>query len=169
MVRTAEGGEAVTDGGTPAERFAVEPWLPHQYERPNVAAIGVVTGILAAYVTVQTGSVFLGFGISAATLVFLNCGVEQIPVTHHMTLPGATAAVAFAGGVGGMLILPSMLVGAAFGLTGALSGEVVQRVLYSHADTHFDPPAAIVVNAFAVAVLYLVGAFPSSSWVPVPV
>lgn len=173
MVQTAEGGEVVADGGepesAPAQRLAVEPWLPHQYEWPNVAMIGIVTGILAAYTTVQTGSVFLGFGISAATLVFLNCGVEQIPVTHHMTLPGATAAVAFAGGVGEMAILPSVLVGGLFGLTGALAGEVVQRVFYSHSDTHFDPPAAaIVINTFVIAVLYLIGVFPSSSWVPVP-
>jgi hypothetical protein len=131
--------------------------------------IGVVTGILAAYTTVQTGSIFLGFGISAASLVFLNCGVEQIPVTHHMTLPGATAAVAFAGSVGAMAILPSVLIGGLFGMTGALTGEVIQRVFYSHSDTHFDPPAAaIVVNTFVIAVLAIVGVFPSASWVPLP-
>jgi len=171
MVQTTEGGEAVADGGTAtAQRLAVEPWLPHQYKWPNVAMIGAVTGILAAYTTLQTGSVFLGFGISAASLVFLNCGVEQIPVTHHMTLPGATAAVAFAGGVGAMEPVSTVLVGGLFGLTGALTGEVVQRVFYSHSDTHFDPPAAaIVVNTFAIAVLAIVGVFPSSSWVPVPI
>jgi MFS family permease len=172
MVQTTGGGEAVADGGTAtvAQRLAVEPWLPHQYKWPNVAMIGAVTGILAAYTTLQTGSIFLGFGISAASLVFLNCGVDQIPVTHHMTLPGATAAVAFAGGVGAMQPLPTVLVGALFGLTGALTGEVVQRVFYSHSDTHFDPPAAaIVVNTFAIAVLALAGVFPSSAWVPVPI
>ncbi|MFB6308810.1 MAG: hypothetical protein ABEH35_05715 [Haloarculaceae archaeon] len=175
MVQTAEGGEAiadggeVADGGAVAERLAVEPWLPHQYEWPNVAMIGAVTGILAAYTTVQTGSIFLGFGISAASLVFLNCGVEQIPVTHHMTLPGATAAVAFAGGVGSMAILPSVLIGGLFGLTGALTGEVIQRIFYSHSDTHFDPPAAaIVINTFAIALLYFAGVFPSAAWVPLP-
>jgi hypothetical protein len=164
-----DGGETATDGGTAEERLAVEPWLPHQYKWSGVATIGVVTGVLAAYTTVQTGSIFLGFGISAASLVFLNCGVDQIPVTHHMTLPGATAAVAFAGGVGSMAILPSVLIGGLFGMTGALAGEVIQRIFYSHSDTHFDPPAAaIVVNTFAIAVLSVVGVFPSSSWVPVP-
>jgi hypothetical protein len=169
-VAATDGGEATADGGETPQRFAVEPWLPHQYKWPNVAMIGLVTGILAAYTTVQTGSIFLGFGISAASLLFLNCGVDQIPVTHHMTLPGATAAVAFAGGVGSMAILPSVLIGGLFGVTGALSGEVIQRVFYSHSDTHFDPPAAaIVVNTFAIAMLALVGVFPSSSWVPLPV
>ncbi|MEF8819951.1 MAG: hypothetical protein V5A31_11190 [Haloferacaceae archaeon] len=164
------GSGAVADGGVEEQRFAVEPWLPHQYKWPNVAMIGLVTGILAAYTTVQTGSIFLGFGISAASLLFLNCGVDQIPVTHHMTLPGATAAVAFAGGVGSMAILPSVLVGGLFGVTGALAGEVIQRVFYAHSDTHFDPPAAaIVVNTFAIAVLAIVGVFPSSAWVPLPI
>ncbi|MFB6168486.1 MAG: hypothetical protein ABEJ43_06525 [Haloferacaceae archaeon] len=169
MVPAADGG-AAADGGETPQRLAVEPWLPHQYEWPGVATIGLVTGILAAYTTVQTGSIFLGFGISAASLVFLNCGVDQIPVTHHMTLPGATAAVAFAGGVGGMAILPSVLIGGLFGMSGALTGEVIQRIFYSHSDTHFDPPAAaIVVNTFFIAVLAIVGVFPSSSWVPLPV
>jgi formate hydrogenlyase subunit 3/multisubunit Na+/H+ antiporter MnhD subunit len=87
-----------------------------------------------------------------------------------MTLPGATAAVAFAGGVGSMAILPSVLIGGLFGVTGALAGEVIQRVFYAHSDTHFDPPAAaIVVNTFAIAVLAIVGVFPSSAWVPLPV
>ena len=163
-------GDAVADGGATADRLAVEPWLPHQYKWPNVAMIGAVTGILAAYTTVQTGSIFLGFGISAASLLFLNCGVDQIPVTHHMTLPGATAAVAYAGSVGEMAILPSVIVGGLFGLTGAMSGEVIQRVFYSHSDTHFDPPAAaIVINTFVIAVLAIVGVFPSSAWVPLPI
>lgn len=171
MVKSPKRGSAVTDGGSEAEeRLAVEPWLGHQYKWPNVAMIGLVTGILAAYTTVQTGSIFLGFGISAASLLFLNCGVEQIPVTHHMTLPGATAAVAFAGGVGEMAILPSVLIGGLFGVTGALSGEVVQRIFYSHSDTHFDPPAAaIVINTFVIAMLAIVGVFPSSAWVPLPI
>jgi hypothetical protein len=173
MRQTAEGGEVVADGGAAAtakDRFAVEPWLPHQYKWSGVAMIGLSVGILSAYTAMTTGSVFLGFGISAASLLFLNCGVEQIPVTHHISLPAATAAVAFAGGVGAMNPLPTLAFGALFGITGALSGEVIERVFYAHGDTHFDPPAAaIVVNTFAIAVLAIVGVFPSSSWVPLPV
>jgi formate hydrogenlyase subunit 3/multisubunit Na+/H+ antiporter MnhD subunit len=62
-----------------------------------------------------------------------------------------------------------VLIGGLFGMTGALTGEVIQRVFYSHSDTHFDPPAAaIVVNTFVIAVLAIVGVFPSASWVPLP-
>jgi hypothetical protein len=192
MQQTPEGGEVVADGGHASDasgasseprsdggtatkqRLAVEPWLGHQYKWPNVAMIGLVTGTLAAYATVTTGSVFLGFGISAASLLFLNLGVEQIPVTHHMTLPGATAAAAYAGGAGALMgastpAIP-ILIGALFGMIGALFGEVIQRIFYAHGDTHFDPPAAAIVMAtFVIAVLAIVGVFPSSSWVPLPV
>ena len=168
---TADSDEAATDGGTAdASRFTVEPWLPHQYKWPNVAAIGLVVGLLSAYAALVTGSAFLAFGISAALLVFLNCGVENIPVTHHLSLPASTAALATFTSAGDVAVTPTaMLVGAAFGVSGALTGELVQRAFYAHADTHFDPPAAaIAVNTFFVAVLTLAGAFPRAVWVPLP-
>jgi hypothetical protein len=179
-----EGGEAapdepVADGGATAEgRFVVEPWLPHQYEWANVATLGIVVGILGAYTAYVTGSPFLAFGISAASLVFLNCGVEKIPVTHHITLPASTAALALAPAGMNILqasptaiqaevpILPALAVGALFGLVCALFGEAFQRVFYAHADTHMDPPAAaIVFGTFLVAVLAIFNVFPQSAWV----
>jgi hypothetical protein len=161
--------ETVANGGETTNRFLVEPWLPHQYRWANVTMLGLVVGILGGYLVVKTGSVFLGFGISAATLVFLNCGVEKIPVTHHITLPASTAAVALAGGVASMPMLSSLAIAAVFGISGALTGEIVQRTLYAHGDTHFDPPAtAIAINTFFVGVLFLLGVFPSSAWVPIP-
>jgi hypothetical protein len=130
--------------------------------------IGLVTGLLGGFTALTTGSPFLAFGISAASLTFLNLGVERIPVTHHMTLPASTAALAFTGGAV-ELGTAAIVVAAIFGISGALTGEVVQRVFYAHADTHWDPPAsAIVVNTFFIAILAIAGVFPSSSWVPVP-
>jgi hypothetical protein len=112
-----------------------------------------------------TGSAFLAFGISAASLLFLNLGVERIPVTHHMALPGSTAALAVSNGGEGSLAV-ALLVAGAFGLICALFGELFQRIFYAHGDTHWDPPAAaIVFGTFLVAVLYIAGVFPSSSWV----
>ena len=173
MRQTAEGGEVVadggveTDGGTGYQRFVVEPWLPHQYEWANVAMLGLTVGLVAAYTGLATGSAFLAFGISAATLLFLNCGVEQIPVTHHISLPASTAALAMTGATATMTV-PALVVGAAFGIGGALVGEVIQRVFYAHGDTHFDPPAAaIVVMTFVISVLAMVGVFSTSVWVPV--
>lgn len=161
--------ETVSDGDTAPQRLLVEPWLPQQYRWSGVAMIGLVVGILGGYLVVSTGSVFLGFGISAATLVFLNCGVENIPVTHHISLPASTAAAALAGGTASMPMLPSLAIAAVFGISGALTGEIVQRVFYAHADTHFDPPAtAIAINTFFIGMLFLLGVFPESSWIPVP-
>jgi hypothetical protein len=162
----SSGGAAATDGGEVKERLAVEPWLGHQYEWGNVAMIGLVAGLLGGVIALTTGSAFLGFGISAASLTFLNLGVAKIPVTHHITLPASTAALAVTGGAA-EVGTAAMVVAGVFGVSGALTGEVVQRIFYAHADTHFDPPAAaIVVNTFIIAVLAIAGVFSTSVWVP---
>ncbi|AUV81834.1 hypothetical protein C2R22_09380 [Salinigranum rubrum] len=159
---------AMTDGGETKQRLATEPWLPHQYEWGNVAMIGLVAGLIGGVTALTTGSAFLAFGISAASLTFLNLGVERIPVTHHMTLPASTAALAVTGGSAEVTTV-AMVVAGVFGVSGALTGEVVQRVFYAHADTHWDPPAsAIVVNTFFIAVLAIVGVFSTSVWIPLP-
>ncbi|WP_254545113.1 hypothetical protein [Halomarina pelagica] len=165
-------GEHATDGGAENSRFLVEPWLPHQYKWANVAAIGAVVGVLAAYTAYVTESAFLAFGISAASLVFLNLGVANIPVTHHMALPASTAALALVPQgtpITEASLVVVLVVGAAFGLICALFGELFQRVFYAHGDTHWDPPAAaIVFGTFLIAVLALVGVLPQSVWVPLP-
>ncbi|KAB1196245.1 MULTISPECIES: hypothetical protein [Haloferax] len=157
-------GGAVADGGE-SGRLSVEPWLPNMYKWQEVGAIGVVMGIVAAYIALVTGSPFLAFGISAASLLFLNLGVERVPVTHHMALPGSTAALAWTSGAAELGIV-ALVIGGVFGGICALFGEAFQRVFYSHGDTHWDPPAAaIVFGTFLIAVLAIVGIFPSSSWV----
>ncbi|WP_152040959.1 hypothetical protein [Salinigranum salinum] len=163
-----DGGEPATDGGTAKQRLATEPWLPHQYEWGNVAMIGLTAGLIGGVTALTTGSPFLAFGISAASLTFLNLGVEKIPVTHHMTLPASTAALAVTGNTPEVTGI-AMVAAGIFGISGALTGEVVQRIFYAHADTHFDPPAAaIVVNTFFIAVLTIVGVFSTAVWVPIP-
>jgi len=166
---------ALGDGGRPA----VEPWLPYQYRWGNVLMLGVVVGVLGAYVAYLTASPFLAFGISVVALAFLNAGVAEIPVTHHVSLPASTAVLALVDAPAGELtptlvtgavpLGTALAVGAVFGLVGALFGEVLQRVLYAHAETHLDPPAAsIVVTSFLIAVLAMAGVLPSSVWVPTP-
>jgi hypothetical protein len=153
--------------------LAVEPWLPNMYKWSHVAGIGLVAGAAGGYAGLQTGSAFLGFGISAATLLFLNLGVDRIPVTHHMTLPGATAYFAVTMDVGNGAILSGadpavgMIMAAIFGLIGALLGEVVQRIFYAHSNTHLDPPAfSIFLSHSLIAVLALAGVFETAVWVP---
>ena len=171
-----DGGVPARSGIDPADttdgerRFAVEPWLPHQYEWGEVAALGAAVGVFGAFVTHRTASPLLAFGIAAATLLFLCVGVERFPVTHHVALVSSLAVVGLAGGAatpaavaGEVGLLAALLVGAAFGVLTALAGELAQRVLYAHADTHVDPPAAaIVVGSFLVALLDVLGLFQQS-------
>lgn len=146
--------------------------------------IGVVGGLLGAYVGVVSGSAFLAFGISAATLVFACCGVEHIPVTHHITFPASTAALAAVLGpnavdgapvsydetallAGSHSLEVALAVGLAVGVACALFGELFQRVFYAHGDTHVDPPAAaIVFGTLLIAVGYVLGVFPTTVWIP---
>lgn len=167
--------EALADGGT----LSVEPWLPYQYRWGNVLLLGLVMGVLGGYVAYLTASPFLAFGLSVVALVFLNAGVVEIPVTHHMSLPASTAVLALvdvpveqltpALVTGAVPLWVALLVGAGFGIVGALFGELLQRIFYAHAETHLDPPAAsIVVTSFLIALLAMSGVLASSVWVPTP-
>lgn len=62
-----------------------------------------------------------------------------------------------------------MLLGAIFGFLGTVFGELAQRMLYAHNDTHLDPPAAsIVLTSSLIAVLAMIGILPSAAWIPLP-
>jgi len=182
-------GEVPGDGEkTSEDRLAVEPWLPEMYKWSHVAAIGLVAGGAASFVAwrlsvgadagIGVNAAFAGFGISAASLIFLNLGVDRIPVTHHMTLPAATAYMATheevitqVGGIdpGGLSVglVPALVIGTLFGLLGALVGEVHQRIFYAHADTHFDPPAAsIVVTTLIIGLLTAAEVLSWGVWIP---
>jgi len=92
-------------------------------------------------------------------------GSTGIPPTHHMALPGSAAPVALAGGVSALPVLPSLLVGAVFGLVGALAGELAQRTCYAHGDTYADPAAvSILVTSLLIGLLALVGVFAGNAY-----
>jgi hypothetical protein len=136
------------DGGrfTPG---GVEVWVEYQQEWVQAAAIGLASGLLAAFASLSILEAYpeataaanvIGFGISAATLVFLALGLE-FPVTHHMTIAASYAAVATG----------SILVGAVAGIVSALIGEAGSRLFLIHGDSHVDPPAfAIFIMASLV-------------------
>ncbi|WP_135363298.1 hypothetical protein [Halosimplex halophilum] len=155
-----------TDGGEVPEehagRLATEPWLPHQYKWSGVTAIGLVGGILGGYIWIQTGSIFMGYAISAMSLLFLNLGVEKIPVTHHITLVGAVGAVVVAPVAGSVVAL---LAAGVFGAVSGLLGEVTQRIFYAHSGTHVDPPAmAIALAMLVVGILAILGVLPNAGY-----
>ncbi|PCR91560.1 hypothetical protein [Natrinema ejinorense] len=151
------------DGGTETGRLATEPWLPHQYKWSGVTAIGLVGGLLGGFIWLRTGSIFMGYAISAMSLLFLNLGVEKIPVTHHITLLGAVGAVIAMPAIGSELA--ALLAAGAFGAISGLIGELSQRVFYSHSGTHVDPPAmAIAAFMFVLGLLYLAGLLPNAGY-----
>jgi hypothetical protein len=127
----------VADGGSQFKTSDDARWLAWQESPGQIAVIGVGVGLSSAYAAMALGAdgggAVLGFGIAAAALVFLQFG-GKVPVTHHIALPAALAALASG----------SIVVGAAFGIIGALLGEFFSRLFLIHGDTHIDPPAAAI-------------------------
>lgn len=124
----------------PSRRFRPDDsasWLPWQQEWQHLIVIGLGVGLASAYLTgfsgLQAGRETIGFALSNVSLVFLLAG-NKIPVTHHISL---TAALAVMNGGG-------LVMGAVFGMLGALLGEVGSRTMLIHGDTHIDPPAVAI-------------------------
>jgi hypothetical protein len=148
------------DGSGEAEslsgRFVVEPWLPAHYEWANVAVLGLVAGLFGGFVGLVTGSYYLAFGLSAATLLVFVAGNDRVPITYHMVLPPSVAAMALPNASA----VVALAVAGVFGLLGGLAGELSQRVFYAHGDTHFDPAfASILLTSLCIAVLDVAGVF----------
>ena len=145
---------------------------------PAAASDRLTVGILAGFIWLRTGSVFLGYAISAISLLFLNLGVEKIPVTHHITLIGAVGAMVVAGSFGDLSTatfpvgavettgsVAALLAAGGFGAISGLLGEVTQRIFYAHSGTHVDPPAmAIALAMVIVAVLAITGVLPNAGY-----
>jgi hypothetical protein len=135
-----------------------EPHLPWQFYWSWVIVLGVLIGLVSGYVTIITENPWLTFGISAASLVFLEfdagfrpgTDLAGMPVTHHITLPSAVAALA-ALQVGGVPY--AMLWAVIFGVLGALFRELSERVFYAWGDTHLDPPAVSITITVVIAVI----------------
>lgn len=155
-----DGGHETSEGI--AGRHVVEPWQPSYYEPLAVLGVGVGGGVLAAAIALASESVLLPFGLALASLFGVVAGIRvseyPVPVTHHIALPAAIGALA----VGGTLPV-GLLVGTAFGVGGAVLGELVQRVVYAHGDTHVDPGfGGLLVAGLLVALLVFAGVFDAS-------
>lgn len=160
-----ENGEErpIADGGTESVRMKTEVWLGHQYKWSGVTILGLFGGLIGGFLWVETGTFFLGYAISAMSLLFLNLGVEKIPVTHHITLLGSVGAAVAAAMVGGPVA--ALLGAAGFGALSAIIGEISERIFYAHSGTHVDPPAiAIAVMMLGVGILYVAGFIPVSGY-----
>lgn len=150
LVRIAYGSTGVFGSpGKNAKWFRPDDaacWVRWQEKPAQILLIGLGAGIPSAYAALQIGApagAVAGFGIAAASLLFAQIG-GQTPVTHHIALPAAVAALATG----------SLAVGIVFGVVGAFAGELFSRLFLIHGDTHIDPPAAAI--AFSVLLIRLV-------------
>jgi uncharacterized protein with PQ loop repeat len=156
------------DGVTGWKRFtpnAQHVWLAYQQSPVMAVLLGLFVGGISAWASVTLlaafpdapGVIYLGFGISAVSLLFLAFGV-QVPATHHITLVSAVAVGAFAGTVTDSVGL--MLIGAVVGAVTGLVGELFSRFWLIRGDTHIDPPASAIWPMTTI-VLLLAAAFAS--------
>lgn len=142
-------------------RHVVEPWQPDHYAWENNVVLGVGVGLGAGFIALATGSVFLAFGITLASLLFLAGGLYTLPVTHHMALPAGIAALAVDTDP-----LVALVLAGIFGVLGAVIGELAQRLFYAHGDTHFDPSfLSILATSLLLALLVTAGVLDAG---PVP-
>ncbi|NLH82675.1 MAG: permease, partial [Phyllobacteriaceae bacterium] len=133
-------------------------WVAYESEPAQLLTIGLGVGLFAGGLGVMLGApgVFLAFGITAASLVFLQFGVA-VPVSHHIALPAAIAAAASGSVIWGGLV----------GVACAFVGEFMARTFLCHGDTHIDPPAAAitvmttVVNAAAAFGFFALAKLPA--------
>lgn len=116
-------------------------------------AVGIVVSYVAAYleeIGVSRGFLVAGypalcFGISAITLVFLQMGFGS-PVTHHISLPAANAAV----------LSGNPLIGIVVAIACSLLGDFFGKTVNSYVDSHIDPPACtIFIMEFIVFGLFM--------------
>lgn len=149
-------------------------WVEHQEKWSLSAGHGFFSGLIFAYAAVwlvtsypgndmiQGKAFLIGWAVSALTLIFLTCGLKT-PVTHHMTIIAALAAVITLqimtqGGSIGEATMTQMvvatLVGAVFGAISGVWGELLSRLTNARGDTHIDPPAFAIFSL--TSVLFLV-------------
>ncbi|MGM0602464.1 MAG: hypothetical protein ACQESS_04050 [Bacillota bacterium] len=119
-------------------------WLPWQMNFSQLLPLGLGVGLVSGYITILTGSKFIMFGITAASLIILETKGKG-PVTHHIAFPAAAAAIA----------TNSVIWGGIFGILGAFIGEFFARLFYDWGDTHIDPPACTIAVLITTAMLFL--------------
>lgn len=110
----------------------------------TLIVMGIGLGLVSGYFAVEYNLVTLGFGISAASLIFNQMGFE-VPGTHHITLVGAVAAAATG----------NLFIGALFGAISAVLCDAIGKTFNSYCDSHIDPPAGAIFILTTVVLLFL--------------
>ncbi len=128
-------------------------WLPHQQDFGQIFVISLGVSLLAAWYALAVigvdqayfpAAAFVGFGISAASLILLCIGTN-VPVTHPIAIIASLSAIASG----------SLVVGVIMGIISGFLGELASRTFFIHGDTHIDPPAtAIFIMTFLLWVIF---------------
>ncbi|MCB0214477.1 MAG: permease [Anaerolineae bacterium] len=124
---------------------AANCWVPWQSKPMQLLMLGLGAGTFSAYLALSLpdgAGIVLGFGIAAASLIFLQFGT-QVPVSHHVALPAAVAAAASG----------SLVWGIIFGIMSAFVGEFMSNTFCAWGDTHIDPPAATIWPMTSLSIL----------------
>ena len=106
------------------------------------AVIGIVgKAMIDAGITKEQlgGFPLICFGISAASLIFLQTGFS-IPITHHISYPSAVAFV----------LTGNIFIAIAVGVINAVAWQIAGNVINSNCDTYIDPPATVIMISVAI-------------------
>ncbi len=119
-------------------------YVPVAESLMTLIVMGIGLGLVSSYFAVEYNLVVLGFGLSAASLIFTQMGFP-VPGTHHISLVAAVAAAASG----------SLLIGAVFGAFSAILGDVFGKTFNAYCDSHIDPPAgAIFILTFIILAIF---------------
>ncbi|MGV8057323.1 MAG: permease [Smithellaceae bacterium] len=121
-------------------------WLPWQQTWLEILVLGIGFGFASSYlaliVGLKGGGIFICFGLSLVSLIFLMMGMKT-PVTHHITLVAGIGAAASG----------SVIWGGLFGIMAAYVAQFYAGLFLVYADTYIDPAAATIATMTTVSVL----------------
>lgn len=112
--------------------------------------VGYIAPLSAKPEVIAANAQAIPFALSALCIFFVAQGLK-FPVTHHITISAALAAVLFFNASGSGFL--AILIGTVFGVLTGFAGEYFARWTYAHGDTHIDPPAGVIwiMNTLAVS------------------
>lgn len=123
-------------------------WVGYQQDWIQIITISIGASIISAWMALAIEPIapeaanFVGFGLSAFSLIFFQFGGE-IPMTHHITIIAALGATTTG----------SLLFGVVVGILSGILAEISSRLFLIRGDTHIDPPANAIWVMTTVVIL----------------
>lgn len=101
-------------------------------------------GLVISHIVNVTHVNIIGFCISAASLIFLQMGLE-FPVSHHISLVAGYATIATG----------NVLIGAVFAVIAWFVGNFIENTFNAHCDSHIDPPAGTIMICSFIIFMFM--------------